>query len=250
MAPDPRSSRSSEGSDTAVGRAPSTDWPTMGRVNDPNTPSGHPTDLGDPLAAFAALRTAEGRALLDEVRDVEPAQELAVATRLRRDAPAPGWSRPRSRRRGCGGGPWRSSAPRTRPGCSSRRTASSRPPAPPSPRTAPRASGPGRPPRGRSVLRHRRRRDRPRPGRDRRPRRRPRPADLRRGPRQRGGAGAGGPDRGARGRRHRGGHLRVRRGVRGPGAALRARPRSSTRRPTRRPCPGRSRRPARPRAPR
>ncbi|MEU8953983.1 methyltransferase domain-containing protein [Streptomyces sp. NPDC048518] len=61
----------------------------MGRVNDPNTPSGHPTDLGDPLAAFAALRTAEGRALLDEVRDVEPAQELAAATRLRRTHSAP-----------------------------------------------------------------------------------------------------------------------------------------------------------------
>ncbi|MEU1145543.1 methyltransferase domain-containing protein [Streptomyces sp. NPDC005863] len=61
----------------------------MGRVNDPNTPSGHPTDLGDPLAAFAALRTAEGLALLDEVRDVEPAQELAAATRLRRTHSAP-----------------------------------------------------------------------------------------------------------------------------------------------------------------
>ncbi|MFD4629956.1 methyltransferase domain-containing protein [Streptomyces sp. NPDC058284] len=60
----------------------------MGRVNDPNTPSGHATDLDDPLAAFAALRTEEGRALLDEVRDVEPAQELAVATRLRREHPA------------------------------------------------------------------------------------------------------------------------------------------------------------------
>ncbi|MFF3639755.1 methyltransferase domain-containing protein [Streptomyces sp. NPDC002564] len=61
----------------------------MGRVNDPNTPSGHATDLGDPLAAFAALRTEEGRALLDEVRDLAPAQELAAATRLRRDHPAP-----------------------------------------------------------------------------------------------------------------------------------------------------------------
>ncbi|MFH8607684.1 methyltransferase domain-containing protein [Streptomyces sp. NPDC018029] len=60
----------------------------MGQVNDPNTPSGHETDLGDPLAAFAALRTDEGLALLDEVRDVEPAQELAAATRLRRTHPA------------------------------------------------------------------------------------------------------------------------------------------------------------------
>ncbi|MFE1801757.1 methyltransferase domain-containing protein [Streptomyces sp. NPDC059517] len=40
-----------------------------------------------PLASFAALRTSEGRALLDEVRGTEPAQELAVATRLRRDHP-------------------------------------------------------------------------------------------------------------------------------------------------------------------
>ncbi|WP_306332682.1 class I SAM-dependent methyltransferase [Streptomyces sp. KL118A] len=61
----------------------------MGQVNAPNTPSAQETDLGDPLAAFAALRTEEGRALLDEVRDVEPAQELAAATRLRRTYPAP-----------------------------------------------------------------------------------------------------------------------------------------------------------------
>ncbi|WP_392963893.1 methyltransferase domain-containing protein [Streptomyces sp. LN245] len=38
--------------------------------------------------SFAPLLTAEGRALLDEVRATEPAQELAVATRLRRDHPA------------------------------------------------------------------------------------------------------------------------------------------------------------------
>ncbi|QEV19693.1 class I SAM-dependent methyltransferase [Streptomyces alboniger] len=73
----------------------------MGRVNDPNTPppsapaahraTGGTEDAGldDPLAAFAALRTEAGRALLDEVRDVEPAQELAAATRLRREHPAP-----------------------------------------------------------------------------------------------------------------------------------------------------------------
>ncbi|MEV5980031.1 methyltransferase domain-containing protein [Streptomyces sp. NPDC052114] len=61
----------------------------MGRVNDPNTPSGRDAGLDDPLAAFAALRTEEGRALLDEVRDVDPAQELAAATRLRREHPAP-----------------------------------------------------------------------------------------------------------------------------------------------------------------
>ncbi|MER5492817.1 class I SAM-dependent methyltransferase [Streptomyces sp. NPDC002490] len=41
-----------------------------------------------PEAQFAALLTDEGRALLDEVRDTDPARELAVATRLRRDHPA------------------------------------------------------------------------------------------------------------------------------------------------------------------
>ncbi|MGX1908519.1 THUMP-like domain-containing protein [Streptomyces phaeochromogenes] len=42
----------------------------------------------DPLTSFASLLTDQGRALLDEVRDTEPAQELAVATRLRREHPA------------------------------------------------------------------------------------------------------------------------------------------------------------------
>ncbi|GEC04980.1 methyltransferase [Streptomyces spinoverrucosus] len=37
---------------------------------------------------LAPLLTPEGRALLDEVRGTDPAQELAVATRLRRDHPA------------------------------------------------------------------------------------------------------------------------------------------------------------------
>ncbi|MDQ1026763.1 SAM-dependent methyltransferase [Streptomyces umbrinus] len=41
----------------------------------------------DPLTSFASLLTDQGRALLDEVRDTEPAQELAVATRLRREYP-------------------------------------------------------------------------------------------------------------------------------------------------------------------
>ncbi|MFC8668639.1 class I SAM-dependent methyltransferase [Streptomyces sp. NPDC057199] len=41
----------------------------------------------DPLSSFAALLTDQGRALLEEVRDTEPAQELAVATRLRREHP-------------------------------------------------------------------------------------------------------------------------------------------------------------------
>ena len=42
----------------------------------------------DPLSSFASLLTGRGRDLLDEVRDTEPAQELAVATRLRREHPA------------------------------------------------------------------------------------------------------------------------------------------------------------------
>ncbi|MFF0888275.1 methyltransferase domain-containing protein [Streptomyces sp. NPDC003456] len=42
----------------------------------------------DPVNDLAPLLTPEGRALLDEVRDTDPAQELAVATRLRRDHPA------------------------------------------------------------------------------------------------------------------------------------------------------------------
>ncbi|WP_037680312.1 class I SAM-dependent methyltransferase [Streptomyces griseus] len=44
--------------------------------------------MNDPLLAFASLLTPEGRALLDEVRGTDPAQELAVATRLRREHPA------------------------------------------------------------------------------------------------------------------------------------------------------------------
>lgn len=40
------------------------------------------------LAAFFSLRTPEGSALLDAVRDTDPADELAVATRLRREHPA------------------------------------------------------------------------------------------------------------------------------------------------------------------
>jgi SAM-dependent methyltransferase len=39
-------------------------------------------------ADLAALRTPEGRALLDELRDHDPGQELALATRLRREHPA------------------------------------------------------------------------------------------------------------------------------------------------------------------
>ncbi|GED85295.1 methyltransferase [Streptomyces sp. 6-11-2] len=44
--------------------------------------------MNDHLHAFASLLTPEGRALLDEVRGTQPADELAVATRLRREHPA------------------------------------------------------------------------------------------------------------------------------------------------------------------
>jgi SAM-dependent methyltransferase len=42
----------------------------------------------EPVNDLALLLTPEGRALLEEVRDTAPADELAVATRLRRDHPA------------------------------------------------------------------------------------------------------------------------------------------------------------------
>ncbi|MFJ8345838.1 methyltransferase domain-containing protein [Streptomyces sp. NPDC094153] len=48
----------------------------------------HNEPVNDHLHAFASLLTPEGRALLDEVRGTEPADELAVATRLRREHPA------------------------------------------------------------------------------------------------------------------------------------------------------------------
>ncbi|MEV8229614.1 methyltransferase domain-containing protein [Streptomyces sp. NPDC079167] len=51
-------------------------------------PPADQADPAGPLAAFAALRTSEGAALLDELRDHDPARELATATRLRRTHPA------------------------------------------------------------------------------------------------------------------------------------------------------------------
>jgi len=64
----------------------------MGRVNAlaPNDPPADDrSDAPDPLAAFLALRTPEGAALLAELRSYDPSQELATATRLRRSHPAP-----------------------------------------------------------------------------------------------------------------------------------------------------------------
>ncbi|MGW9120389.1 THUMP-like domain-containing protein [Streptomyces sp. NPDC055663] len=70
----------------------------MGRVNalapnDPNdaddpNDAGDRSDAPDPVAAFQALRTPEGTALLDGLRSYDPSQELATATRLRRSHPA------------------------------------------------------------------------------------------------------------------------------------------------------------------
>ncbi|MEU2763718.1 MULTISPECIES: methyltransferase domain-containing protein [unclassified Streptomyces] len=57
----------------------------MDRVN-ATTPSAPSDDPG--RAAFAALRTREGEQLLAELRDHDPADELATATRLRRTHPA------------------------------------------------------------------------------------------------------------------------------------------------------------------
>ncbi|MFJ9081374.1 methyltransferase domain-containing protein [Streptomyces sp. NPDC102384] len=49
----------------------------MGRVSSPLSPAG-----------FSALLTSEGLTLLEELRDHDPAQELALATKLRREHPA------------------------------------------------------------------------------------------------------------------------------------------------------------------
>lgn len=75
--------------DGAIGNGDSRAAPTvrpgrMTRVAPPPAPSAGP----DPTAAFTALLTEEGRHLLERVRDVSPADELAVATRLRREHPA------------------------------------------------------------------------------------------------------------------------------------------------------------------
>ncbi|WP_435854782.1 class I SAM-dependent methyltransferase [Streptomyces triculaminicus] len=51
-------------------------------------PNPAPNPAVDATAAFTALLTAEGRALLDGLRDYDPSQELATATRLRREHPA------------------------------------------------------------------------------------------------------------------------------------------------------------------
>ncbi|GAB2778724.1 class I SAM-dependent methyltransferase [Streptomyces chlorus] len=86
MASDPLSPPPRTRPDTAVGGTPSTDWPTTGPYLTHNGPVNDRAPL--PAPSLAPLLTPEGRALLDEVRDTDPAHELAVATRLRREHPA------------------------------------------------------------------------------------------------------------------------------------------------------------------
>ncbi|MFD0208670.1 methyltransferase domain-containing protein [Streptomyces hirsutus] len=57
-------------------------------VNDRTAPHAQPSSQPLDASPLAPLLTPEGRALLDEVRDTDPARELAVATRLRREHPA------------------------------------------------------------------------------------------------------------------------------------------------------------------
>ncbi|PVC83068.1 methyltransferase domain-containing protein [Streptomyces sp. CS131] len=61
----------------------------MDRVNATTPSASSASSADDPArAAFAALRTPEGQQLLAELRDHDPADELATATRLRRAHPA------------------------------------------------------------------------------------------------------------------------------------------------------------------
>ncbi|MDH6517072.1 SAM-dependent methyltransferase [Streptomyces sp. SAI-135] len=71
MASDPRRSRRSARADTAARQR-----------------TVHRLAHNDPVNDLAPLLTPEGRALLDDVRGTAPADELAVATRLRREHPA------------------------------------------------------------------------------------------------------------------------------------------------------------------
>ncbi|MGY0069222.1 THUMP-like domain-containing protein [Streptomyces sp. QTS137] len=57
-------------------------------MNDRTAPHAQPSPQPFDASPLALLLTPEGRALLDEVRDTDPARELAVATRLRRGHPA------------------------------------------------------------------------------------------------------------------------------------------------------------------
>ncbi|MEV1044635.1 class I SAM-dependent methyltransferase [Streptomyces sp. NPDC049916] len=60
----------------------------MDRVNASTPPASSPSADDPARAAFAALRTPEGEQLLAGLRDHDPADELASATRLRRTHPA------------------------------------------------------------------------------------------------------------------------------------------------------------------
>ncbi|MFE9570134.1 methyltransferase domain-containing protein [Streptomyces sp. NPDC006692] len=78
MAPHPVRTGPREPHDTATTGAPSPAWPTAARRLDDN---GGVNDLD----TFSLLLTDEGRALLASLREYDPSQELAVATRLRRE---------------------------------------------------------------------------------------------------------------------------------------------------------------------
>jgi SAM-dependent methyltransferase len=71
MAPDPRRPPPANRPDSTAGRR-----------------TVHRLAHNEPVNDLAPLLTPEGRALLDEVRGTDPADELAVATRLRRSHPA------------------------------------------------------------------------------------------------------------------------------------------------------------------
>lgn len=61
----------------------------MTRVAPPDTPDAPDASSGAAVETFRALLTGPGQDLLASLRDYDPDREIAVATRLRRDRPAP-----------------------------------------------------------------------------------------------------------------------------------------------------------------
>lgn len=90
MAPDLPSPARAPRPDTATDTPPSPDRPTQGPTTGRDHRRHAPPASGDndPVTDLAPLLTPEGLALLDAVRGTAPSDELAVATRLRRDHPA------------------------------------------------------------------------------------------------------------------------------------------------------------------
>ncbi|MFE9116967.1 methyltransferase domain-containing protein [Streptomyces sp. NPDC007172] len=78
MAPHPVRRGARRPYDTAATGPPSPTWPTAGRRPGDN-------DGVNDLDTFSLLLAEEGRALLASLREYDPSQELAVATRLRRE---------------------------------------------------------------------------------------------------------------------------------------------------------------------